>query len=166
MENQCNNKNKIIKKSHSAKLLVECDNSFSAIYEYLKTKIPEQLYLKESNIGGFGLFAKTYIPQYTIFHSNLIGTGFNSKDFHNYRWVGGYLYDGIGFWCNGSCNMFKNNNCISDPKWKKLDYNITPNGFSPDRTILKFKTIKPINLNEELILNYGDSYFKNRLNKL
>lgn len=139
------------------------DNTFTE--EYLETTIPQLLYLKESKLSGMGLFAKEFLPQNTIFKSNVLGQINTNGRFRDYYWGTGTLMDGIGYFCNGSCKAFNK----YDVDTKIGPYIVKRINIVRNRNIdgtYSFITTSNIEKDEELILEYSSSYFITRLKNL
>ena len=137
--------NNIIDKKQLDKLIAE-------------TTIPPEVELKKSPLGGFGIFAKNNIKSGYQFICKKLYTRIFQQDLHNYTWFGGNIFGGLGYYCNGSCDYFE-----------KVGYGKTINGIYTVQYNMSYKPIqndiltlyatRDICQGEELILNYGNSYF-------
>jgi SET domain-containing protein len=138
--------------------------------EQLKYTIPESLELKESTLSGIGIFAKCQIPNGTIIQSNFVGKLENKNgEFRDYYWRGGNIYDGVGYFANGSCPLFEKyeeGTIIGPYVVKRINIKTEHDKEKQIPNCLIFITTRDIQPGEELILDYGNRYFMARLGKL
>jgi hypothetical protein len=122
--------------------------------------------LGDSDISGVGLFAKQFIPSESEFISNLVGEVDVDGEYHDYYWNGGFIFGGIGYYCNGTCMLFdelKPGTTVGTFKFfpKNVRRVKTKNDIKNGFTV--FKTTSDILAGQELILEYGSRYFISRL---
>lgn len=126
----------------------------------MKLILNKNLYIKESNISGFGVFTSDYIESDTIIeechHLPLYLNGLNSKEYKNYRF--NFPKDNPKFY-----SIPLGYGCI----YNHSDQNNTTWEIDIERNLFIFRSIKQIKPDEEICTNYGECWWEARscLNK-